>query len=257
MQESILTKWNRWLLPVVLILFILQVIMLPWAMGFTWADRSDSPAHILTYTKNKLSWDSATGIRADGTAELSLFSPEYGSTVISAGGDDVVAPGTSNDIYVRLKNNVSGSIKYTAVLYELKSDERIPVKAGMKADGSTVTADYTLPDGVSASDVITAVTGRVAGKSLQDLDIDWLWEFYENDAQDVVDTALGNMEELPEVTVGLYIVVEDGNSYVTPDSPQTGDNSHIGLYIGLMVVSFILLILLLLDRRREEKRETN
>ncbi len=254
MRDSILQRANRWLLPMLLILFILQVVMLPWAVDFTWADRSESPGHVLTYTKNKLTWDSATGIRPDGTAELNLFDTAYDGTVQSANGNNVVAPGTDNELYVRLKNNVSGTITYTAVLYEI-DDADIPVDAALTGTGFTDTSSYPLPDGVSASQVLREVTGTVKGGQIQDFDLDWLWEYYISDSQDAVDTMLGNRQSPDELTVGLYIVVEDENSYVTPDIPKTGDESSIGLYIGLMAISFILLVLLLWDRRREAKRE--
>ncbi len=257
MQNIVMQKVNRWLLPAVLILFILQLVMLPWAVGFTWADRSDAAAHTLTYTENKLTWDSATGIRADGSAELNLFSSAYGTTVEANNGDKLVAPGTGKDMYIRLKNNVSGSVTYTAVLYAIKTDDRIPVEAALSGNNLTDTASYTLPSGVQDAHVIRAVTGSLGGNQIQDFDISWLWEFEENGTQDAIDTLLGDMDTLPEVTVGFYLVVEDNNSYVIPDIPQTGDNSHIGLYFGLMLISFIMLILLLLDRRREAKRESN
>ncbi len=255
MQKATVKKTNQWLLPLVLILFLLQVILLPWVVSLSWADRSDVPNHVLTYTKGELTWDSATSIRPDGAAELNLFSAEYDGSVRAENGDRVFAPGTDEAIYVRLKNEVAGAISYTAVLYELREDERLPVVAELSGADFSPADGYTLPEGVQEEDVIRAVTGTVKGGSLQDLDVNWVWNFEESELRDGVDTTLGNLDGLPTATVGLYIVVEDGNSYVTPEIPDTGDHSYFYLYLALMLLSFLLLLILLLYRRREAKGE--
>lgn len=245
-------KVSRWLLPTVLILFILEVMTLPLVLGITYSGRSESPDHILTYTQGKLTWDKATGIDENGVAELDLFDAVYPS-VESEDGGNVVAPGTEGYNIVRLKNSVSGSVKYTAVLYRIRTSEDLPVEAELIGSNFTDTTNYPLPDGVAAYQVLRAVTGTVKGGEIQDFDISWLWEFETSTEQDEIDTFLGDKNNADNVTVGLYIVVEDNNSYITPDIPKTGDESHIGMYVGLMVISLVMLILLLWDRRKEKK----
>ena len=252
MQRLFSEKVNRWLLPAVLILFILEVMTLPLVLGITYSGRSESPNHILTYTQGKLTWDSATGIDKNGAAELDLFDAEYPG-VESEDGSNVVAPGTEGYNIVRLKNSVSGSVKYTAVLYRIRTNEDLPVEAALIGSSFTDTANYPLPKGVETYQVLRAVTGTVKGGEIQDFDISWLWEFETSAEQNEIDTFLGDKDYADEVTVGLYIVVEDNNSYVTPDIPKTGDESHIGMYVGLMVISLVMLILLLCDRRKEKK----
>lgn len=246
---------RQWLLPAVLILFILEVFTLPFVLGITYSGRSETVDHVLTYTENRLSWDSPTGIRADGTAELSLFDSTY-ANVQADNGDKVVAPGTEGGGIVRLKNSVSVPVTYTAVLYEIKDNPNLAVEAGLTAEGAEVVGTYRLPDSVEPEQVVQAVTGTVGGGEIQDFDINWLWQYYESDAQDKIDTAIGNkatVSKADEVTVGLYITVEDNNSYITPDAPQTGDHSAIGMYFGLMAVSAVVLLLLLISRRHEKK----
>ncbi len=250
MKKRNIRQWDRWLLPGVLILFLLQAVLLPWTVGFAWAHRNDAPCQELTYTQNRLLWDSAVGLRPDGTAVLELFRTGYDGTVRSALGDKVAAPGTGNAMSVRLNNRVSGEIQYTAVLYEIRTDDRLPVAAALSGEGFADTADYSLPRGVRREQVVRAVTGTLAGGGAQDFALDWQW-FFEA-GRDELDTLLGNRDPLPEVTVGLYIVVEDGNGEVTPDVPQTGDRNQLGWYLGLMAISGILLVLLLWERRREE-----
>ncbi|MCM1284917.1 MAG: hypothetical protein NC213_00215 [Acetobacter sp.] len=59
-----------------------------------------------------------------------------------------------------------------------------------------------------------------------------------------------------DITIGMYIVVEDGNSYV---SPHTGADdmwqlpSEMGAYVSLMCISAVVLIFLIVDKRRDKK----
>lgn len=62
------------------------------------------------YARGSLKWDSATGIDANGVACLSLFDIAY-ENVRSDDGDKLVAPGTSEQSVIRLKNGVSGHTK--------------------------------------------------------------------------------------------------------------------------------------------------
>ncbi len=215
MFKSIIAKWNVWLMPVVLVLFVLQAVMLPWTVGLTWAGRSESPAHVLTYTRNKLTWDTATGVRPDGTAELNLFSTEYDGTVLSANGDKLIAPGTEQSTVMRLKNDVRESIRYTAVLYEIKSDPSLPVRSDMLSEGAAAATEYYLPDGMQDAVVLKAITGTVDGGQIQDFDISWKWVFEESNEQDIADTAFG-MLAADTITLGFYLVVEDSGSPWSP-----------------------------------------
>ncbi len=253
---KILAKNRQWLLPTVLILFILEVLTLPLVISITYGGRSESPDRILTYTENKLTWDNGAQIDENGTVQFSLFD-EFYQSVKSDNGDDVVAPGTNGKNIVRLHNQVMGEVSYTAVLYRIRSSEDLPVEVSLSGDRFTDTKDYALPEGVSENDVIRAVTGTVSGSERQDFDVDWVWHFEVSDEQDELDTALGNAAaalEADTVTVGMYITVTDGNVYL-PDSPQTGDNPMLGMYVALLGISGILLILLWISRRKEKEQE--
>lgn len=251
-MQTVFHKMNRWLLPVIVILFVLEVMTLPLVVGVTYSAKNTTPDHVLTYTKGKLTWDSATDIDKNGVAEMDLFDAVY-NNVEAGNGDNLVAPGCEGTNTIQLKNNVSGSVKYTAVLYWIRSTDLLPVEVSLAdSTGFTDTTTYKLPDGVEKDQVIRAVTGTVKGGEIQDFDISWLWEFETSAEQDEIDTFLGDKHNADEVTVGLYIVVEDNNSYITPDIPKTGDESHIGMYVGLMVISLVMLILLLWDRRKEK-----
>lgn len=252
-MQTTLNKKCGWILPAVLILFILEVITFPFVLAFTWAGRSETPERVLTYTEGKLTWDSAANIDSKGVAELSLFDRIY-QNVNADNDDNLVAPGTNSSSIVRLKNSVSGTISYTAVLYCIRSTDVLPVEVSLSGDGFTDSDTYILPKDVKDEDVIRAVSGTVGGGMIQDFDIDWIWQFYDSDQQDVIDTWLGNKGDADDVTVGLYIIVEDENTYITPEPPQTGDPG-IGIYAVLMCVSGVLLIILFADKRRGRKCE--
>ncbi len=246
---------NNWLMPVMLILFVAQMVLFPLATGYAYAGRSQTPEQVLTYTRGRLTWDSGTHIRDDGTAEMNLFETAYDDSVLSGNGDDVIAPGTGDSTIVRLHSKVSGSVKYTAILFEIKDNPDIPVEAVLTGAGFTDTTRYTLPGHLQDVTVLRAVTGTLKGRQVQDFDVDWQWEYYVNNDRDIIDTYLGNRDPLDDMTVGLYIVVEDGNSYVQPDNPKTGDTAYVDMYLALIGISALLLILLFVDCRREERRE--
>ena len=218
----------NWLLPAVLILFLAQALLFPFAVGLTYAGRPEKPDHMLTYTTGSLTWDSATGVDPDtGAAELSLFS-ENDQNVQSDNDDKVVAPGTEHTNIVRLKNSVSHTITYVVVMYRIKEEEKLPVEPALLDDEAFSDTDtYPLPEGVTQDQVVRAVTGTVEGGQLQDFDIHWKWNYYDSDERDQVDTALGNKAawfEADEVTAGLYIVVMEDEEPGGPSGPDDPDD---------------------------------
>ncbi|MGI5958074.1 MAG: sortase B protein-sorting domain-containing protein [Massiliimalia sp.] len=229
-------KKKDWLIPVMLILFLLAVVLLPFAAERTYAGRNENPNHVLTYTTGSLTWDSATHVdEKTGVAELSLFNSTY-QNVQAENGDKVVAPGTEGKNIVRLKNNAGNTIEYIAVMYRIKDEDTLPVEPVLEDDTAfTDTQTYPLPEGVTKDQVVRAVKGTVRAKELQDFDITWLWKYYESDERDQIDTALGNKaawDIADEVQAGLYIVVvEDsgggepgGPDPQKPETPDTPDN---------------------------------
>lgn len=266
---DVLFKKREWLLPVALILFLPAMILVPFAAVPTYAGRSEVPGHTLTYTTGNLVWDSGTDVDAQtGVAELSLFNSTYQS-VKAGDGDKVVAPGTEGKNIVRLKNDADNSVSYIAVMYRMKEADTLPVQPVLADDTAfTDTGNYPLPSGVTQEQVVRAVTGTVGAKELQDFDITWLWEYYQSEERDQMDTTLGNKaawDTADDVTAGWYLVVEDNDSptnspsntpedpYTYPEVPKTGDSSHLEFYLLLMAISGVLLLLFLLDSRKEKK----
>lgn len=250
-MRAFIEKYHSWLLPLFLVIFIAQVITLPFALGLAYAE--STPDHSMMYMEGNLFWSAGENILPNGAAEMDLFDAEY-PNVLSADGRNVVAPGTEGGSSIRLRSFAPGHIDYTAVLYRIRTNENIPVVPTLHAEGGTLTTDYPLPKGVKAEDVICAYSGYVDGGYTRDFTVQWTWDYDVSEEQDAIDTALGCEVPPGEVTVGLYIMVEDNNVY---HNPKTGDyNPYLWLHMGLMVFSAAALILLvaeyLVSRKQRE-----
>lgn len=220
-MNKILNKINPWFLPIMIILFILEIFTFPFVVNVTYSDRSENPDYFLTYTTNKLKWDYHTNIKPNGVAELSLFDIMYGQNAESFNEDKIIAPGLTNQNIIRLQNSSDKKIQYTAVLYKYTTTEKLPIKVDFKnKEGFLISKDYYLPNELENVQVIRAVTGSLKSNRIQDFDIGWEWDFYLSNNQDEKDTILGNKESLDETTVGFYIVVKEGTS-----EPDEGGSS--------------------------------
>lgn len=251
-------KLREWMFSAILILFILQVMLLPVVIGLTYAVPAERPEHILTYRTGSLVWDKATSVRPDGSAELTFFETLY-QNVNADNAEKVLAPGTEKDSVVRLKNDTNKEITYFAALYSLSTSSELDIGASLSGNGFSDTSRYTLPESIKKETVVRTVGGKLDAKKLQDFDINWFWSFEDGanaDGRDGIDTYLGNKAangKADEATLGFYLVVYD-DSEVLP-SPQTGDDTMIGGYVVLMLISGGLCLFLALTRKRRKKVE--
>lgn len=251
------SKFRKILLPTMIALFILEVLTLPLVLRLTYATKSQSPEHILTYADQKLYWDADTKIDALGTAELRLFADHY-VNVISQDHSKVIAPGTQGSSIVRLKNNEADQIRYTAVAYRIRSDENLPVTVTMQAEQAFAASEYRLPENVRKSDVISAVTGTLIREQIQDFSVDWFWEYEESTAQDAADTFFGEKSayaDPDDVIVGLYITIETQEGEIIVSAPQTGDATVVWGYLLLMAVSLGMILLLTMTKGKKQEDE--
>ena len=156
------------MLPAILILFILQVILLPVMIGLTYAVPAERPQHILTYNTGSLVWDKATSVRPDGSAELSFFETLY-KNVSADNAERVLAPGTEKDSVIRLKNDTNREITYTAVLYSLSTSPDLDIGASLSGDGFSDISVYTLPENIKKETVVRAVEEGLMQKNCRTL----------------------------------------------------------------------------------------
>lgn len=256
---------NRWLLPTILVLFILEVITLPLVIILTYAGRAETPQHLLTFRDQRLTWDENTVVHEDGVAELSFFSTYY-QNVQSENEDNVFAPGTDLLTTIRLKNDSDDTITYTAFAWMIKDCDILELYGDFKADGSVPAVDYEalLPEGVTVEDLIgdKAVTGTVNSKAIQDFDISWEWIFERGDEiepgiyeSDPVDTYLGNKaawDTADDALIGFLIIVE-GDEPIIP-TPPTGANTMLQWGLVLIGISAAVLVFAIISRVKDNRR---
>lgn len=246
------------LTTLIVLLFAAALITFPYAFNLTWS--SPAADRTLTYTVGSLTWDpAATKIDKNGVIQLSMFDSVY-DNVKSADDGNVVAPGTGKTTQILLRNTVSGSIRYTAVLYRLANTD-VPIAADLTGPDPAVT-HYYLPTGVKEEQVVSAVGGTVNGGSVKTLDISWNWKFSDGGEGDKRDTMLGNKSPADKVEYGLYIVVEDDNYYgggginnclVVP--PKSGDNSTVKLLVLSVLAMCAALAFTHRDKRAKKSAE--
>lgn len=253
-----LNKPKIWLLPAVIVLFVLEILTLPLVISLTYAGKSESPEHVITYRTGKLTWDENTKTRADGSGELTLFDAVY-QNVKSDNGENVLAPGTEGDNIIRLKNECGNRIEYTVTLYTIRSVSELPVIAGMDGDGSE-TDRHVLPSGVGRESAVKSLHGTLEADRIADFNIDWRWAYERGNEQDIIDTALGDKaadDHADNIIMGAYIVVEDQGSNISPNAPKTGDDMLMYSYLTFMGISFVFLVLLLIPvkKRKADKNK--
>lgn len=216
---------------------------------YTVVDATDSSVSVTD--RNGREWSSVTA--AD------IFSVKYSNengefTVASQNGKDlIVAPGTSQSYDFRVTNTGSSAIKYTlrAEYSTVSAGKTVPLKVRF----SDYKATYFVGNAetwASPSDLNTLYDERTlgAGKYVP-YTLDWIWEF---EGDDEYDTELGNAAGDYTLTVKLYLVAEwDSGSGEGEDVPDTGDHSHLILWIALMTVSLVLMIFFVIYKRYNEK----
>ncbi len=250
-------KIRKIMLPAILILFLLEVMTLPLVLGMTYATGSETPEHILTFSERNLTWDIRTETDSQGAAVLSLFEAIYGNTK-SDNDEKIVAPGTNGKSIVRLLNEDEKPINYTAIVYSVRTDEKLPVKVKLSGEGFSPAMDYTLPEGIAENSVISAVCGTVGSGQIQDFDINWLWEYEESNIQDYADTVFGDNaanDRAERIKAGIIVLVEDESGDIIVSAPQTGYYGVLSGYVILMIVSLLLLLFLAITNPKRKNEE--
>ncbi len=196
-------------------------------------------------------------------ADVEIFRASYESetgetTVRSAGGNAVIAPGTANTYEFHLKNNGNIPLDYTTqVEATIKAVVQgatysVPIQAKLY----TSAGEYLLgTDGAySPMENLTTVTdtGGLSPDHYVRYTLEWCWPF---EGDDQLDTMLGNLSaEGDEVIITVKLLVNaSANLDAVGGIPQTGDTSNISLWMSVMVCSAFALIFLLLPKRAEEE----
>lgn len=188
-------------------------------------------------------------------------------TVVSAYGDKVIAPGTTESYDFYIENTDAYSMDYTltaegeATVTLDGNVYTIPIQVRLsRYDGRYLVGSNTSWEPAEALDSVLD-QGTLARKHFVKYTLQWQWPFEQADVSegDAYDTMLGDLAaeggELA-ATIRLKVVTsENPNPNASGGLPKTGDTSHIGLWMAVMVVSFLGLVFLLIWKGRDARRE--
>lgn len=195
---------------------------------------------------------------------VDLFRNSYNGTVGSAGGEKVIAPGTSNFYAFTLKNSGNIPLDYTISL-------EVETHLGGQAAGSAVPLEWRLltGGGAAVSDWQECSTRtEVLKKTKLDIrhqdqyTIEWRWAFERGEGMDAEDTGMGDLAagQALGVDAAIYIYAEqsadwDGKTPGSSGIPKTGDLTDPLVYMVLLAASACGLLILFAAGRREKKDE--
>jgi len=213
-------------------------------------------------TRDKLTVDLGM---AEPTGEIELFRIEYANehdqiTVRGVNADNVVAPGTTVNYELRLRNNDEVVIDFVMCpAVEFLTNDWVPVEFKVIDEyGNYVVGDED--EWASAGDMNELEHfGEVHPGEVYTYHISWHWAFERGENEDEYDTYLGNLggEVAPGVRVG--IVTESSASAVEPIT-----TSHMMHLLGegfgccwccylvwiLLIICLVLLIIIWRQRRK-------
>lgn len=245
--------WLLILLLIILILFLLSTIIL------------GSRLYNLA-TKDQYTVDLAMG---DPEGTIELFRIEYENelgeiTVQGLNADNVVAPGTTVNYDIRLRNNDEVVIDFLMTpTVDFLTEDEVPVEFKIIDDyGNYILGSDTHWVGADEMNAL-AHKGSIHPGEVFTYHVSWQWVFEVSDAQDDYDTYLGNQggEIVPGVAVGIETQASA--------NPTPIDNNHMAHLLGegwgccwccylvwlLLLVCLILLIWIWRLRRKLSKHE--
>lgn len=166
------------------------------------------------------------------------------------GGKSIVAPGSEGSYSFTVENTANFPLKYEIGFGEENVDG-VPLEFRLKSEDGYLTEEWTSAPELAEIEEELAIDSK-AGYTLE-----WRWIFNGDDEHD---TALGRKAaetEVPYILKLSYAAEQNGEAVNppqpgNPDSPQTGDDSNLPLWIALMVCSGTALLLTALLRRRYE-----
>ena len=144
----------------------------------------------------------------DTTLSIDLFATNYDGTVQSSNGDKLIAPGTKNTASLvwtpdaKFAPEVDYTLSFTvAAATDIPDVIEAQLKWTMQIDGGVVKEYDTFADLEADLEAKTyAGEASLTGPTVN-IQIGWAWEY--DDGDNATDTALGNLETLPALTVAI------------------------------------------------------
>lgn len=211
------------------------------------------------YTKTD---ERALSLKTNMDEELDVFSVTYydalGEVVVQGSdGEKVVAPGTSVDYTVRLRNTDKTAIDYDLVpQVAFASAHKIPIKVRLlDSEDNYLAGDAKTWINIEELNGISHVGTLAKGESVEML-FQWMWPFESGD--DEYDTFLGDtvIEENIGVSVS-FSVHSEANTDMNANGGFFGSGAHdnlgLLLFLVLLLAAIVLLIIYKLIHKHKKK----
>ncbi len=215
------------------------------------------------YTKTD---DRVLSLKTNMDEKLDVFSVTYydalGEVVVEgANGEKVVAPGTSVDYTVRLRNTDKTAIDYDLVPeVTFSSEHKIPIKVRLLDPvDNYVAGDAKTWIDIEELNEISHVGTLAKGEAVEYL-FQWKWPFESGD--DEYDTFLGDTVLTDDISVAVaFSIHAEANTDMDINGGFFGSGAHdnIGLllFLILLLAAIALLVVYKLIQKRKKTDEAN
>lgn len=203
-------------------------------------------------------------LKSNTDAEVELFAIEYKNitgeiTVSSIDGTKVVAPGTSVDYTVYLRNKDTVAIDYQLILdISYTSEHPVPLLVRMlNEDGEYLIGDAKTWVPAHELGVPTERETLMKGESREYI-LQWKWEF--ESGNDEYDTMLGSSAIATNIGISMSLNIHaEANTSIEDNGgifgSGLGDFIFDGLILILLIVAIILLITVIVKKRKDDESE--
>ena len=183
-------------------------------------------------------------ISSDSVENFDIFSAEYKDetgqiTVQSSDGEPVIAPGTSTEYTIRIKNKDNVAINYTfEPKVEYKGAESLPIEVRLISPTDEYLIGSAKEWGTFEDFKTLDYTSTLPKGGVDSFELQWRW-LYERD-KDEEDTAWGNA---PEGSVGISVGM---GLHAEVNTSKDANNAMLGVGMDDMIWWLVFLILLLI-----------
>ena len=207
--------------------------------------------------------DKEVSIQSNMEQEFDIFSVHYENasgevTVSGMDGQNVVAPGTSVEYTIRLKNTDKTAIDYDMVPnIHFTSEYDIPILVRMIApDGSYMVGDAKTWVKVEELNSLQEHRTLKKGESVE-YTFQWKWEF--ETGNDAYDTQLGSASVTTDIGLSVeFSVLAEANTDVQANGGVMDSGlGHIvllGLLVLLLIVALVLLIFSVMKKKNAQDK---
>jgi flagellar basal body-associated protein FliL len=198
--------------------------------------------------------------------ELEIFSVHYDNasgeiTVSGMDGQNVVAPGTSVEYTIRLKNTDKTAIDYDMIPdIRFTSEYDIPILVRMIApDGSYIAGDTKTWINVEELNSLQEHRTLKKGESVE-YTFQWKWEF--ESGNDEYDTTLGSASVTTDIGLSVeFSVLAEANTDVETNGgfidSGLGNIVFLGLLVFLLILAIVFLILYAIKKKSTKNSSDN